>query len=120
MQFEVKVDASPSEVLAYCYNRVIELWPDAVMVDLSGMLRVFCRSITGSSTIGPRVRIYRTKDHKQAEQDFKSEVPYLHIEVEGDTVTVVPKNGADEVSRALAKLPIWVHKATESSRLQVV
>jgi hypothetical protein len=119
MQFEVQMEARPEEVLTYCYDRIREIWPEAIMVDSEGT--VFERQLSGPRSIGKEVKIYQGKDSRLTSRFFGVNCsPSLTIDIEGGLVTVTPSKPAAEVSEKLATLPIWVHKARESSRVKAV
>ncbi len=126
MQFEVRIkDIEPSEAIAYVFNRVKADWPAAILVEVTPQpdeQRVFTAPIARPARLSAAVRIFRDSDRRLTWKLFSRGSDHLRVEVFSDDTVVVAASStvAQEMLNRLRNLPLWVHKASQSSRMTAV
>lgn len=120
MQFIVRMDAKPTDILMYAFSRICELWPKAVgvVLDAPNGPEYFEKALASLSFSGNDLLVYPDADRRLAADLLGARVPSLQIMVQKDTVSAWASPDARQPLEHLARLPLWQHKV-DSSRLQV-
>lgn len=126
--FTTTLNAPTRDTMAYCYYRVYDIWPQALLL-------ASCECFTTPEAAEPHMirrpqglprmdlpccRIYRSEDLYLSELLLGCETPSLQIVLDGDSVEITPRAGADDAVQLLQRLPIWAHAVRPSGRLEVV
>lgn len=127
--FTTTLDAPTHDIVFYCYYRVCEVWPQALLL-------TSCEGFNTPEAAEPHMirrpqgllpqlhipccRIYRSEDLYLSELLLGCETPHLQIVLDGDSVEITPHAGADDAVQLLQRLPIWAHAVRPSGRLGVV
>lgn len=120
--------AAPSrEIMAYCYYRVCDLWPKAILLASCKNFRspadaepYIARRPRGLHCVDtPCCRIYQSEDMYLSEILLGRMTPSLQISLDGDSVELAAHPDALEALQLLHRLPLWAHTARISNRLEV-
>ncbi len=105
------------EAFAYCFTRIKDRWEDAVyVIDGDDRQRVSIRGMPHSPTC---MQVFLSSDSRLTGRLLHKPVPVLTIIYKNGHICFRPRNGAEDIARWMATLPIWSHKV-QSERLIAV